>query len=245
VAIVTPGIAKTLWPGRDAIGQHIVTNYLFGQDLTVVGVAAEAASWSMPRGEQNEIYTPLAQHPTRTEGQLVAFVRTARDAGAVIPAIRARLHDIAPLMPPRLGTLDDRIARSAADRKFAMVALTLFGAIALLLAGVGIYGTMSYTVASRTHEIGVRLALGATPMQVKAEVLIDAATMAAGGIAAGAVAGYFATRYVQATLYGVTRGDPVAYAAGAAVLLVAALVGAYVPSHRSSRVDPLQAMRAE
>jgi putative ABC transport system permease protein len=245
VAIITPGIAKTLWPGQDPIGQRIVTNYLFGQALTVVGVVAEASSWTMPRGEQNEIYVPLAQHPARTQGELIAFLRTARDPAAIIPAVRARLHDVAPAMPPQLGTLSERIARSAADRKFAMVALTLFGGIALVLAGIGIYGTMSYTVAARTHEIGVRLALGATPFQVKKRVLTDAASMALGGIAVGAVAGLFATRYLQATLYGVSRADPLAYVGGAAVLLLTALLGAYVPSHRSSRVDPLQALRAD
>ena len=91
VAIITPGIANALWPGRNPIGERIITNYLWNQVLTVVGVATEASIWNSPRGEQNEIYVPLAQHPTRTEGQLVAFVRTMRDPAATIPAIRARL----------------------------------------------------------------------------------------------------------------------------------------------------------
>jgi putative ABC transport system permease protein len=245
VAVITPGIANTLWPGRNPVGERIITNYLSKQVLTVVGVAAEASLWSMPRGEQNEIYVPLAQHPTRTEGQLVAFIRTARDAGALIPSVRARLHDVAPTMPAKFGTLDERIARSAADRKFATVALTIFGGIALVLAAIGIYGTMSYTVAARTHEIGVRMALGATPFQVRAAELTDAGSVALSGIVVGLGVGFVASRFVESTHYGVTRVDPPAYAAAAAIVFAAALIGAYVPSRRSSRVDPLRALRAE
>ena len=245
VAVITPGIANTLWPGRNPIGERIITNYLWKQVLTVVGVAAEASLWSLPRGEQNEIYVPLAQHPTRTEGQLVAFIRTTGDPAALIPSVRARLHDVAPMMPAKLGTLDERIARSAADRKFATVALTIFGGIALVLAAIGIYGTMSYTVAARTHEIGVRIALGATPFQVKAAELTDAGSVALAGIVVGLSIGFVATRFVEATLYGVARADPTAYVAAAAIVFAAALIGAYVPSRRSSRVDPLRALRAE
>jgi putative ABC transport system permease protein len=245
VAIITPGIANALWPGRNPVGERIVTNYLWNQALTVVGVVAEASLWSMPRGAQNEIYVPFAQHPTRSEGQLVAFIRTTRDAGTVIPSLRARLHDVAPTMPATLGTLDDRISTSAADRRFATVALTIFGGIALVLAAIGIYGTMSYTVAARTHEIGVRLALGATPFQVRAAELTDAGSVALAGILVGLTVGFLATRFLASTLYGVSRVDPTAYAAAATIVLAAALVGAYVPSRRSSRVDPLRALRAE
>ncbi len=245
VAIITPGIANALWPGRSPIGEHIVTNYLWNQVLTVVGVVTEASIWNLPRGEQNEIYVPLAQHPTRTEGQLVAFVRTLRDPVTTIPAVRARLHDVAPMMPATLGTLDDRIAHSAADRKFSMVALTMFGGIALILAGIGIYGTMSYTVNARAHDIGVRLALGATPFQVKLAELTDAGAVALVGIVAGLAVGLAATRFVAASLYGVSRADPLPYLSAATIVFVAALVGAYVPSNRSSRIDPLRALRAE
>ncbi len=254
VAIITPGIAAKLWPGQDPLGKQIATNYLMKRSapkgaeddwLTVVGVVSEASSWTMPRGGQNEIYVPLAQHPERAERQLFALIRTAGDPSVMIPAVRSRLRALAPEMAPRLGTIDERIARTAAGRTFAMAALTLFGAIAMLLAGIGIYGTMSYTFGTRAHEIGIRMALGATPRLVKTQVLIDAALMAGGGIVVGASAGLFATSFLQGTLYGVSHVDPAAYVAGAAVLLATALAGAYVPAYRSSRVDPLSAMRAE
>lgn len=245
VAIVTPGIATALWPGRDPIGQHIVSNYLWNQDLTVVGVETEASIWNLPRGEQNEIYVPLAQHPTRAERQLVALVRATGNPADLIPAVRARLREVAPNVPARLGTLDERIARSAADRRFATVALTIFGAIAMLLAGIGIYGTMSYTVAARTHDIGVRIALGATPGQVQSAEIAEAASVAVAGIVVGLAVAFITTRYLQASLYDVSRLDPMSYLAASATALVTALAGAFAPSRRSSRVDPLIALRSD
>ena len=245
VAVITPGVAEKLWPGQDPIGRTIATNYLFKEWLTVVGVVAEASSWTTPRGSQNEIYVPLAQHGDRLEGQAVAVIRTAGDPHALIPSVRARLRQLAPKSPAQLSTMDDRIATSAADRRFAMLALTAFGVIALLLAGVGIYGVIWYIVSTRTRDIGVRMALGATGRIVQAGILRDAAFMAAGGIGAGVLGGLFATRYLQATLYGVSRLDPATYAAGAAVALLTALLGAYVPARHSSRIDPMEAIRGE
>jgi ABC-type antimicrobial peptide transport system permease subunit len=215
--------------------------------MTVVGVVGEASSWTMPRGSQNEIYVPLAQQPDAdpVRSQVVAVVRTSGEPAQLIPAVRARLRALAPDSPARLSTLEERIRTSAADRRFAMFALTAFGVIALLLAGIGIYGVVSYTVATRTQEIGIRMALGAAPSLVRTQVLRDTAAMAVGGIVVGAVGAAFVTRYLQATLYGVTPMDPVAYGAGAAVLLVTAVIGAYVPARRSSRVDPLLAIRGD
>jgi ABC-type antimicrobial peptide transport system permease subunit len=215
--------------------------------MTVVGVVREASSWAMPRGSQNEIFVPLAQQPNAEplRMQLVATVRTQGDPVALMPVVRDRLRALVPESPATLSTLEQRIASSAADRRFAMFALSAFGVIALLLAGIGIYGVMSYTVVTRTREIGVRMALGAAPGVVRAEVLRGAALMTLGGIAAGTIAGLFATRYLEASLYGISRRDPVAYLVAGGVLLAAALLGAYVPARRSSRVDPLLAIRGE
>jgi predicted permease len=247
VAIVTPGIAERLWPGQDPIGKTVATNYMPDTWMTVVGVVAEASSWSMPRGSQNELYVPLAQQPNAEPArmQLVAAIRSAGDVETLIPVVRDRLRALAPDSPARISTLEAHIRASAADRRFAMFALSAFGVIALVLAGIGIYGVVSYTVVTRTREIGIRMALGATPEVVRSEVLRGAATMAMTGIAAGVVAGWFATRYLESSLYGISRRDPLAYLAGGTILLVAALLGAYVPARRSSRVDPLLAIRGD
>jgi predicted permease len=245
VAIVTPGIAAKLWPGEDPIGKQVATNYLFKEWLTVVGVVAEASSWSMPRGSQNEIFVPLAQHPGNTEGQLVAVVRTAGDPQTVLPVVRQRLRALLPGTPAQLGTMDDLIDTSAADRRFAMLALTAFGAIALLLAAVGIYGVIWYIAATRTHEIGIRMALGATAGMVRRDILGAALMMAGGGISVGIVGGVVATRYLESVLYGVSRLDPRTYLVGAVIALVTAVLAADGPARRSSRIDPVAAIREE
>ena len=247
VAIVTPGIAERLWPGQDPIGKTVATNYMPDTWLTVVGVVAEASSWSMPRGSQNEIYVPLAQQPNAepVRMQIIATIRTEGDVRALMPPVRDRLRALAPESPARVSTLEERIRTSAADRRFAMFALSAYGAIALVLAGIGIYGVVSYTVVTRTREIGIRMALGAAPSVVRAEVLRGAASMAVWGIVAGTIGGLFVTRYLEASLYGISRRDPVAFLAGGTILLLAALLGAYVPARRSSRVDPLLAIRGE
>jgi len=245
VAIVTAGVAEKLWPGQDAIGKIVATNYLFGEWLTVVGVVSEASSWTMPRGSQHEIFVPLAQHLKSTQGQLVAILRTRGEAEPIIPELRSRLRQLLPTSPAQIGTMDERIAKSAADRRFAMIALLVFGGIAVCLAGVGIYGVIWYIVTTRTHEIGVRLALGATAGMIQREVLRGAAAMALGGIVVGAVGGVFATRYLQATLYGVSRLDPSTYVVGAAIALLATLLGALLPARRTSRIDPMISLRGE
>jgi len=247
VAIITPGIAERLWPGQDPVGKIVATNYMAETWMTVVGVVREASSWTMPHGSQNELFVPVAQQPNAEpmRMQLVAAIRTPGNPAALMPVVRDRLRSLVPNSPATLSTLEDRIASSAADRRFAMFALSAFGVIALVLAGIGIYGVMSYTVVTRTREIGIRMALGAAPGVVRSEVLRGAALMALGGIAAGTIAGLFATRYLEASLYGISRRDPIAYLVGGGVLLAAALLGAYVPALRSSRVDPLLAIRGE
>ena len=241
VAIVTEGLARALWPGEDAVGKTVRTNYLATQWLTVVGVAREASSWTMPRGTQHEIFVPLAQQPEQS--QLVAVMRTAGDPTAVTASVRARLRELAPATPVRIETMLSRIERSASDRQFVMIAFLAFAGIALLLAAIGIYGVMSYSTASRTYEIGVRLALGALPLAVLGHVMRNAVAMALSGIVLGSAVSLIAGRYIESVLYGVSRFDPTAFLAGSAILLVTALAGAFIPARRSSRVDPLVVMR--
>ena len=243
VAIITPGIAEKLWPGQDPIGKTIATNYLFNDWLTVVGVVAEASSWSMPHGTQNEIYVPLEQRPGSVGQQLIALVRTEGGTAPVMAAARARLREVLPHSPAQIGTIDERIAKSAADRRFAMLALTAFGMIAILLAAVGIYGVMWYIVSTRTHEIGIRMALGATAARVRRDVLSSAAAMAAIGVIVGLAGGAYSTRYLQASLYGVSRLDARVFLIGTVVTLGVAVLAAYLPAWRSSRVDPMEAIR--
>lgn len=244
VAIVTSGLAERLWPGEQAVGRIVRTNYLYGRDLLVVGVVAEATSWRMPRGEQNEIFVPIAQHPSAVNAQLILVARTAGTT-ATLPAIRARLGEVLPLTPATVGTMEERISRSASDRRFAALSLGLFATVALLLAGIGVYGVFSYTVAARTHEIGVRMALGASPTGVRLLVLRGAAGTAVAGVIVGVAGSAMAGSVLQSLLYGVTSSDPITYGVGVLFLLGTALLAAFIPARRASRIDPLVAIRTE
>ena len=247
VAIVTPGIASALWPGEDPVGKTIATNYLTDEWLTVVGVVAEASNWAQPKGRQNEIFVPYVQHLHALPGQnqIVAMIRTSTSPDALTSPVRASLRHSLPESAATFWTMEDRIARTAADRRFAMAAVTGFAAIALVLAAVGIYGVFGYVVATQSRDIGVRLALGATPGLVRRGVLEGAAAIAGIGCGAGAIAALAASRYLQASLFGVSRQDPATYAASITVVTTAVLLGAWVPARRASAVDPLVAMRVE
>jgi ABC-type antimicrobial peptide transport system permease subunit len=247
VAIITPGIAEKLWPGEDPIGKIMGTNYLWDEWLTVVGVVAEASSWTMERGVQNEIYVPLEQHlhALPGQGQVVAVVRTVVPASTLTATVRTSLRQSLPNSPATVGTMEERIARSAADRRFAMIALTTFAAIALFLAAIGLYGVIWYVVTTRVPEIGVRMALGATPGSVLGGVLGGALGVAAVGIVVGGIGAMAGGKLLASTLYGVSSLDPTAYLVSAGVVLVAVLLGAWGPAWRASRVDPMVAMRGE
>jgi putative ABC transport system permease protein len=245
VAIITPGLASVLWPGENAIGKTIRTTYLNDQWLTVVGVVTEASNWAMARGSQHEIFVPITQQPNRARGQVIMMLRTGGSLRALLPVIRARLRELVPSRPITLDTMSDQIARTAADRRFAMIAVSAFAVIALGLAGLGIYGVISYSVRAREHEIGVRMALGATPRSVQLLVIRGAATMAVGGVVVGIVGSLFASAYVTSLLYEVTRFDPTAYWGASMFLLSIVLLGAYLPARRSSRVEPLIALRGK
>ena len=247
VAIITPGIAEKLWPGEDPVGKIIGTNYLSDEWLTVVGVVAEASSWTMERGAQNEIFVPLEQHAhaLRGEGQVVAVVRSAVPASTFTAAVRTSIRRTLPNSPATIGTMEERIARSAADRRFAMVALTAFAIIALFLAAIGLYGVIWYVVTTRVQEIGVRMALGATPGSVLGGVLSSALGVAVVGIVVGGLGAMAGGKFLASTLYGVGRMDPMAYSISAGVVLLAVLLGAWGPARRASRVDPMVAMRSD
>ncbi|HEY4307059.1 MAG TPA: ABC transporter permease [Gemmatimonadaceae bacterium] len=243
VTVVSTSVASKLWPNQNPIGQRVRSNQDVEHELSVVGVVNEAVDWTQPRGSQYEIYVPFAQHLTWLHDPIAIF--RSDTPTAIIAEVRSAIRANAPDIPATVALLDSRVAATAASRRFAMVAIVAFGAIALILASIGIYGVLAYTVTTRRFEIGVRMALGATSHAILRRTLGSAAMMALSGIGVGVVGALLATRYIAKLLYGVTPSDPVAYAAGAILLLAAALLGAYAPARRASRVDPLSAIRGE
>jgi putative ABC transport system permease protein len=208
---------------------------------TVVGIVRDVRLGGPETPMRPSVYIP-SDRSSLTGGTLMA--RTSRDPVLIAPELRAAIHASIPdIVIPTPATLDDLFQRMVAQRKFNAVVLGLFGALAIVIAAVGIYGVMAYLVAQRTAEIGVRIALGARPGQVLRMVLGRAGALVAAGIAIGLGAGWALGRFVDGFLFQVHAHDPIVYAGGSAVLLFAGILAAFVPARRAARVDPISVLR--
>jgi putative ABC transport system permease protein len=190
------------------------------------------------------MYFPYPQLPHSTSLALV--MKTSGDPAALAPSARAALAEVDRQQPIfAVQPMTDLIATSLAQRRFALVLMLIFGAVALLLAAVGIYGVMSYTVAQRTQELGIRVALGASPARVLAMVVKDGLVLVAAGLAIGVAGALAASRFVASLLYGIGATDAPTYCALALVLTAVALLATWIPARRATRVDPMLALRAD
>jgi putative ABC transport system permease protein len=252
--IVNQWLADRYWPGQDPIGKRLTLDALDKGPawLTVVGVARNAArhDWAAP--PENEMYLPLLQSADYLGvvrgpfSSLTLVVRTAGDPALLAPALRSAVWAAdASVAVSDVQTMDEVVARSTASPRFYLLLLATFAGVALVLAAVGIYGVMSYSVARRRNEIGIRMALGAHPRTILRLVMGEAVRVSAAGAAAGLVAAVALTRSMSGLLYGVAPTDPATFAAVCALLTLVALVATYVPARRAIRVDPLAALRSE
>lgn len=249
VAVINETMAERFWPGRDPVGRRM---FLGGMDpyrddwITVVGIVGEARRWDLDEGTQAEYYIPQAQRPLF--GWLYGMTLTVRgrsSVGDLSHLVRTTLRTLDPQVPVEVETLERRVAETWTDRRFVTVLLVAFAVIGLALAAVGIYGVVSYTVARRRREAGIRVALGAIPGQVARMIRRETLAVVAAGLALGAAVALVLSRTLERLLFGVTPLDPAAYVAAAAGLLVVAWIAAAVPAHRATRVDPVAAMRGE
>jgi putative ABC transport system permease protein len=189
------------------------------------------------------MYLPQSQ---LTDSFLVLTVRSTRSAEALMPSLRGVIRGLDPTVPVyQIATLRELVSGTMADRRFAMRLLAAFAGLALLLAAVGLYGVVSYTVAQRTREVGVRMALGATPSHVLWLILASGAGTIAAGLACGLVAAILLVRFMESLLFGVNGRDPATLAAAAGVLTLVALAAHVVPARRALRIDPSVALRQE
>jgi putative ABC transport system permease protein len=197
-----------------------------------------------------EIYVPVhqplfANRPTPPLSLYVA-VRTSGDPAALAPVVRREVAAVDPEQPlANVRTMEERLAESVAQRRFNMTLLGVFACVALLLAGVGVYGVMAYAVARRTHEIGIRVALGAQRGDVVRLVLRQGMWLALAGVGLGVVGAYAATRLMSGLLYGVSPTDPLTFLGVSALLTAAALLACLLPARRATKVDPMVALRYE
>ena len=241
VAMINEALARKGWPGQSAVGKRFSGGQ--GPLMTVVGVIADLRQTSLADEPDLEVYFPYAMTPNAT---MSLAVRSDGDPNRLVPAIRATVRELDKDLPlAETGAMSDSVSRSTRARRFSVVLFGAFAGLALLLAAVGIYGVISYSVTRRTHEIGVRLALGAERRRIAGMVVGRAVTLGAAGVAIGAAGGLALMRLLRSMLFGVSATDPLTFA-GVSVFLVAvtALAG-YLPALRAARVDPSTALRDE
>jgi putative ABC transport system permease protein len=249
VAIVNETFAKKYLSNVDPLTQVVVAEQLrLGShglpiDWHIVGVYRDVHNEGVGREDFPEINVPLWQSPLPL---IRVTVRTGGDPASMANSIAAAVRSVDSDLPlDQVRTMDQVVDESLAGERFSTVLFASFAGVALLLAGIGIYGVMSFAVAQRTHEIGLRMALGAGPRQVLRLVLQEGMLLAFGGLIIGLAGAYFVGRLMKSVLYQVNETDPVAFSAVTAVLLLCALLACYIPARRAMQVDPLVALRYE
>ena len=247
-AVVNEAFAKLAWPGQNAIGRRFQWSPKFDSHddwMTVVGVVANTKSYAADKGTGPAVYVSYRQRPERVLEGVTVLVKYAGDEARVLSAIRQRMGAIDVDVPVEFSSVETIMSGSVAYRRFVVLVMTGFGAFALFLAALGVYGVLAYSVARRHREIGVRMALGAGRGQVVSLVIRDAARAVVPGVILGIVGAVFLTRTMRTMLYGVGTSDPKAFAGGLLALCVVAAIACVVPARRASRVDPMAAMRSD
>jgi putative ABC transport system permease protein len=246
VVAVNQAMVRRLWPGQSPLGHRIrFVNEDPPRWYEIVGVVGDVKSRALDADEEAAAYMPFAQRTIPFVRGVSLVVRTAADPMSQFPAVRRALLGVDPELPVfDVRTLEEVVARSVAGRRFQALLLQAFAGLALALAVIGIYGVLSDAVSRRTREIGVRMALGARPSQVLRLILGEGMALALGGLALGLPASLALARTLKRFLFGITPGDPLTLVALSAVLALSALLAAYLPARRATRLEPMAALRA-
>ena len=240
VVVISDASVRRYLPNEDPLGRRVH----FGGDniqRTIVGVVDDVRHWGLATPANPMIYWPQAQ---ASRNFLTFVIKTSGDPTALAGAVRAAIAEIDPLLPAgELRPLDEVVSQSVRSQRALMILMGAFGVVGLVLAAIGIYGVMAQLVAVRTHEIGVRMTLGARPRDILGHFLIDGLWQTAVGIVLGLAAGAYLMTLAQTILFGVAPWDPLTLAAVCALLLVASLAACLIPARRAMRVDPVEAIR--
>jgi putative ABC transport system permease protein len=240
--VINQTMAQRYWPGEDPIGQHILLSW-DGQEDEIVGIVGDVKHTGLDATVRAMTYWPYARNPYST---MTIAIRTAGDPGQLAKAVTGLVRDMDPaLAVAGIKTMEDVVSSSVAQRRFTMLLLTIFAGAALLLAAVGIYGVIAYSVTQRTREIGIRMALGAQQRDVLTMVVKQAVILAGVGIIAGAAGAFAVTRLMEGLLFQVKPADPVTFLAVSVLLGTVAVLASYIPGRRATKVDPVIALRAE
>jgi predicted permease len=242
VILINETMARALWPGENPLGKVIVGDC--AKERVVVGVVADVRHMALEKESGNEMYIPMRQCPDRGSWDLV--VRSTLPVSSLGPSVEASLRPISPDLPHgSMRPLTQLVDRAVSPRRFLVLLLTGFAGFALLLASLGIYGLISYSVNRRTQEIGVRMALGASPFDVQSRIVIRTLGLSALGLVAGVGVSWILVRSVSGLLYGIPAGDPATFLAATVVLMVIASLAGYLPARRASKIDPMLCLRSE
>jgi predicted permease len=246
VAVIDEFMAHEFWPNQDPVGKRIHTGGIHDANrpwITIVGVAGRVKQYALDTDSRIAIYFPQTQAPLR---EMNLVMRSAAEPGALANAVRSQIHALDSDLPLyQVRTMEQRVEESLARRRFSLVLLGLFAALALGLAAIGVYGVMAFVVNQATREIGIRIALGATNGGIVVLVLRRAMTLALSGIVAGLAAAIPLARLLRSMLFEVRESDALTFAAASIALAGIALLASYLPARRASRIDPLLSLQPE
>jgi len=245
VAIVNQTLARRFWPREDPIGKRFRFGFQKATEpwITVVGVVGDMRRDGLTKNPVSEAFLPMTQVPAHGMDMVM---RTASDPERLAASVRSAVHSVDRTVPVvNVSTLDQYLHQQTAPMRFETTLLTVFGMIALLLSGIGIYGITHYSVAQRTHEIGVRMALGARRADVLRLVLGHGVKLTVIGVGVGVAGALALTRFLSSLLYDVKPSDPMTFVAVAVILIAVALLACYIPARRAAKVDPMVALRYE
>jgi putative ABC transport system permease protein len=243
VAIVTKDLADKLWPGESPIG-HMLHCFWFCKDpLTVVGVVYASRRFGPRSDAATEFYVPFSQQDSRS---MTVVLRSNEESATLIPSVRHAVVAVDPAQPIyNIETMRERFNDNESLLRFELFTLSVFAVLSVLLAVIGLYGVVSYAATQRTHEIGIRIALGAPRAAILIDVLRQSAFITLAGTAIGLTLAVALTRLLTATLFGVSPHDPKTLGVVSLLFLVLGLLASYFPARRAASIDPMQALRTE
>jgi predicted permease len=245
VTVVDERMARDLWPGEDAVGKRVRMGGLSATSpwITVIGIVGNIKQYTLDTDSRIAMYLADTQYPRRA---MNLVVRSHTSPALLTAAVRDAVRQLDTTLPIyNVRTMDDRVAESLARRRFAMQLLSLFAIVALGLATIGIYGVTAYLVSHGTRELGIRLALGATPRGILWLIGRQTAVMAAAGVGVGVAAALGLTRFMHSLLFEIHASDPLTFVSIAAFLAAVAMIAGYVPARRAAKIDPVVSLRAE
>ena len=244
--VLSDTLARELFPNEDPVGKQLkLFRAQEGPWRTVVGVAANVKNNGLAASADPEFYLPWKNDPVESLGTAHLILRTQMNPKAVAAWMRSETAGLDPTLPVTIEAMSERVGKLAQRPKFNALLLSLFAATGMLLAAIGIYGVVGYLVAQRTQEIGIRMALGATPRNILRMVLMHFVRWTLTGTLFGLLGSWFATRLLESLLFEVRSHDPLLLGGAALVLLAVAFLSSWIPARRAMRVDPLVALRYE